>query len=126
MLKEDTMSISDGMLAEFDMEMPNTRKVLERCPEDKYGWKPHDKSFSMGALASHIANMGAWGAMTITNDSFDYAPAGAPPYKEDVYQTRQDLLARFDKTIGDFRAALAGASDADMMKTWSLLAGGQA
>ena len=56
MLKEDTMSISEGMLAEFDMEMPNTRKVLERCPEDKYGWKPHDKSFSMGALASHIAS----------------------------------------------------------------------
>jgi uncharacterized damage-inducible protein DinB len=126
MLREDmTMRISEALLPEFDQEMANTRKVLERCPEDKYGWKPHERSFSMGALATHLANMPEWGAMTISSDSFDYAPPGAPPYKEEPFTSRQALLERFDKTIAAMRTALEGASNEDLMKSWSLLAGGQ-
>lgn len=119
------MSISQAFLSEFDMEMHNTRKVLDRCPEDKYMWKPHEKSFSMGSLATHIANMPEWGAETIAKDSFDYAPVGAPPYKEDPLHSSQDLLDRFDKTVAALRAAIAGASDEHLMKPWSLLAGGK-
>jgi uncharacterized damage-inducible protein DinB len=117
--------IRDALLPEFDHEMANTRKTLERCPEDKFGWKPHPKSFSMASLATHIANMTGWTVDTINKDSFDVAPVGAPPYKEEPAKTRQELLDKFDKNAAAARAALAGASDEDLMKTWSLLAGGQ-
>lgn len=117
--------IRDALLPEFDQEMANTRKTLERCPEDKYGWKPHPKSFSMGSLATHIANMTGWAVDTIEKDSFDIAPPGAPPYKEEPAASRKDLLALFDKNAAAARTALAGASDEHLAKSWSLLAGGQ-
>jgi len=117
--------IRDALLPEFDQEMANTRKTLERCPEDKYGWTPHPKSFSMSALATHIATMTGWAADVIEKDSFDIAPPGAPPYKQDPAASRQELLAKFDTNVSAARAALAGASDEHLAKTWSLLSGGQ-
>ncbi len=105
--------------------MANTRKVLERCPEDKYGWKPHPKSFSMGSLATHIAVMTGWATDVIEKDSFDISPPGAPPYKEEPATSTKDLLAKFDKSVSGARAALAGASDEHLAKNWSLLAAGQ-
>jgi uncharacterized damage-inducible protein DinB len=117
--------IRDALLPEFDQEMANTRKVLERCPVDKYGWKPHAKSFSMGSLATHIANNPGWGVDVIGKDSFDVAPEGAPPYREDAAQSTEDLLAKFDKNAAAMRNALAGASDEHLLAEWSLLAGGK-
>jgi uncharacterized damage-inducible protein DinB len=117
--------IRDALLPEFDQEMAKTRKTLERCPEDHFGWKPHPKSFSMGSLATHIANMTGWAVDVIEKDSFDVAPVGAPPYKEEPAKSREDLLALFDKNAAAARAALANASDEDLAKTWSLLAGGE-
>jgi uncharacterized damage-inducible protein DinB len=118
------MSIAASLLPEFDQEMAGTRKTLERIPADKFNWRPHEKSFTMIALATHIANMCGWGATTIKEPSFDYAPVGGEPYKEEPAVSVADLLAKFDKGAAEFRAALAGASDADMMANWSLLAGG--
>ncbi|HUE21653.1 MAG TPA: DinB family protein [Bryobacteraceae bacterium] len=117
--------IRDALLPEFDHEMANTRKTLERCPEDKFGWKPHPKSYSMASLATHIADMTGWTATTIEKDSFDVAPPGAPPYKQEPAKSRQELLALFDKNAAAARTALAGASDEHLAKTWSLLVGGE-
>jgi uncharacterized damage-inducible protein DinB len=119
------MPINEGLIAEFDQEMANTRKVLERCPEDKYDWTPHPKSFKMGSLATHIVNLPGWGVDTLEKDSFDVAPPGAPPYREEPYKTRAELLAKFDKNVAAGRAALGAASDEHLMKPWSLLAGGE-
>src|SRR6185436_21019633 len=58
--RRETMTIADLLQPEFDEEMATTRRVLERVPEDKFSWKPHDKSFSMGDLASHIVNAIKW------------------------------------------------------------------
>jgi len=120
------MKIADALLPEFDQEMAKTRTVLERCPEEKFGWKPHVKSFSMGGLATHITNMCGWAVDTIAKDSFDVAPPGAPPYKENPATSSKELLERFDKNVAAARAAIAGATDDHYMKPWSLLAGGQA
>lgn len=117
--------IRDALLPEFDQEMASTRKVLERCPEDRFGWKPHPKSFTMGALATHISNMVGWTVDTIEKDSFDVAPPGAPPYKEEPVTSRAELLAKFDKNVTAARAALSGVSDEQLAKSWSLLSGGQ-
>ena len=119
------MRISDSLLPELDQEMAKTRTVLERCPEDKFGWKPHPKSWNMGTLASHIANMPGWAVDTIRKDLFDLAPPGAPPYQEEPVTSSKQLLERFDRNIAAARAALAGAADEDLMKPWTLLSGGQ-
>jgi uncharacterized damage-inducible protein DinB len=119
------MKISESLLPEFDHEMAITHKVLERTPADKFAWKPHPKSFSMGALAAHVANMADWASLTLTSDSFDYAPPGAEPYKTPEFPTTAELVAAFDKSVAQARAALAAADDANMMAPWSLMAGGK-
>lgn len=119
------MSISQALLPEFDQEVATTRKVLERLPEEKYGWKPHEKSMAAGRLASHIAEMGGWGTMTMTTDSFDVAPGGERPYPAANYETKSELLENYDKAMSETRTALAAASDADFMSMWSLLRNGQ-
>ena len=119
------MPIRDGLLPEFDQEMANTRKVLDRCPEEKYGWKPHAKSSTMGALATHVANMIGWAVDTMKKDSFDDAPPGAPPYKEDPVTSHKQLMERFDKNTENARAAIDAATDPQFMAPWSLLMAGQ-
>ena len=119
------MAISDALLPEFDQEMANTRKFLERIPDDKFKFKPHEKSTDMGGLASHIVMMPDWGADTMTKDNFDYAPVGGPAYQMPVLATQKQLLEAFDKNVAKARAALAAGDDAAFMKPWSLLAGGK-
>ena len=93
------MKITDALLPEFDQEMANTRKTLERIPDGKFAWKPHPKSFGMGSLATHIANMVGWTPDTIAKDSFDVAPPGAPPYKEEPATSNKELLDKFDEVM---------------------------
>jgi len=119
------MSIAQSLLPEFDQEMQNTRKALERVPEDKWNWKPHDKSGTVGWLASHLSTLPGWTTMTINTEHLDYAPVGGPAYQPPKIENRKDLLAVFDKESAEARSALAGVSDQDMMKGWTLLAGGK-
>ena len=118
------MAISEALLPEFDQEMANTRKNLERVPEDKLGWKPHEKSGTMGWLATHVAEIPGWAVTAIETDSLDLAPPGGPVYQPRVASTRAEILAIFDKNIAAARAAIAGASDGHLMKPWALLKGG--
>src|SRR3984893_235314 len=101
--------INQALLPEFDMEMANTRKTLERVPDDKLGWKPHEKSMTMGRLAGHLAELPTWGKRTIESDSHDIAPAGAPPQQGLTAKSRQETLETFDKNVASMRAAIAGA-----------------
>jgi len=84
-----------------------SRSALERVPEDKFGWKPHEKSMAMDRLVGHIADMPGWFAHTVDKNSLDVAPAGA------------------DKNVVEGRAAIARASDENRMKTWTLQMGGK-
>ncbi len=118
------MAISDALLPEFDQEMANTRKTLERVPDDKFGWKPHEKSGSMGWLAGHVANLPSWVSMTIGQDSFDLEPKGVRMNPPPAAASRKELLGMFDKNVADARAAIASASDAQLFKPWSLLKNG--
>src|SRR6202011_1038801 len=102
------MTIVQSMLGEFDQEMQNTRKILERVPDDKWNWKPHDKSGTVGWLASHVATLPGWATMTINTEEFDYAPAsGKSSYQTPKTENRKDLLAAFDKESSEAHAALA-------------------
>jgi uncharacterized damage-inducible protein DinB len=105
--------------------MAQTRKTLERVPEDKFKFKPHEKSMEMGALALHIAMMADWGADTLVSDSFDVAPVNGPAYQMPVVNTNAELLALFDKAVERFKTNLAKTENDAMMAQWSLLSGGK-
>ncbi len=119
------MTIGQSMLPEFDEEMQNTRKVLERVPDEKWNWKPHEKSGTVGWLAGHVATMVGLLPVTINTEELDYAPIGGPAFEPPKIDNRKELLAEFDKNVAESRAALAKVSDAEMMKGWKLLAGGK-
>ncbi len=119
------MAIRDSLLPEFDHEMATTRKTLERVPEDKTSWKPHDTSMPLGRLAGHIAEMLGFAATTFRGDSFDFAPPGGTPMKPTIMTSRQQLLDIFDKNVAEARAAISKASDEELMQTWTLLNGGK-
>jgi uncharacterized damage-inducible protein DinB len=119
------MSFSEALLPEFDQEMANTRKTLERVPDGKLTWKPHDKSGSMGWLAGHLASIPSWTAITINQDSLDMAPGGKQMTPPPLPTSTKELLATFDKDVIEARKAIAGATDAHLLKPWSLLNNGQ-
>jgi uncharacterized damage-inducible protein DinB len=116
------MPLNQALLPEFDHEMSNTRKSLERVPDDKLGWKPHNKSMTMGGLASHLATITHWADAIIGQDSFDVS--NAPPQPE--LKSRKEMLDTFDQNTASARKAIAGASDETLMKPWSLLSKGSA
>jgi uncharacterized damage-inducible protein DinB len=118
------MALSQALLPEFDHEMDNTRKTLERVPEDKFDWKPHEKSTPLGGLATHIANLPGWASLTIKQSEFDLAPPGQGPIKVPQATSRQEVLDAFDQNRAAGREALAAASDEQLMGSWSLLSGG--
>ena len=119
------MSLSEMILPEFEHEMTNTRRTLERVPEEKFDWKPHEKSTSLGGLATHLANIPRWTTYTFDKDELDIAPPGEPPFRLEQAKSTADLLAAFDKNVADARATLQGAGDQLWFGNWSLLNGGK-
>ncbi|MGI8733259.1 MAG: DinB family protein [Pyrinomonadaceae bacterium] len=114
------MPLSDALLPEFDLEMANTRKTLERVPTDKLDWTPHAKSMTMGGLATHLSNLPSWTNYTIDEDSLDLAPGGVPLPQATPVTSSAELLEVFDSNVAKARAAIAGASDEDLFKMWAL------
>lgn len=119
------MAISEALLPEFDHEMANARRTLERVPDEKFDWKPHPKSMSLGQLAAHIALLTSWGKVTLDTPNFDVNPPGGQRFQPPALKSRAEILAFFDKSVPETRAAIAAASDEALLKPWSLLNGGK-
>lgn len=113
------MGFADEFLPEFDHEMQTTRALLERAPMDNASFKPHAKSRTLGALASHIANLPAYGAFVVNQSEVDFAPDGKPR-TPDEYHTTSELLAAFDSKVAATRAAIAKMPDSSLRDPWSL------
>lgn len=116
------MSIAQSLLPEFDQEMANTRKTLERVPDNKLDYKPDPKSMSMGVLASHIAEMVGWLPSMMEGPELDIPP----DFKPFLATSSKSLLDTFDKNVAGSRGALAAAGDQALMQEWSLKFGGNA
>ncbi len=120
------MKLSEIFLGEFAHEMISTRKTLERVPEDKFGWKPHEKSMTMGRLAGHVAELPGWARSVVEKDSFDVAPPGGAAFQSFQPKSRQELLSAFEANVEAARKAVASASEEALMARWTLLSGGKA
>lgn len=114
------MAIAASLIPEFDHETATTRRFLEVVPEERAGWKPHPKSFSLGDLAVHIANIPHWGALTLKSAEFDLIGPDGNPWVAAPFTTRDTLLACFDTNRLAAREALAAATDDSLMESWSL------
>ena len=112
------MAMAEHLTAEFDREMPTTRKLLERVPDDKGQWKPHPKSFALGHLAQLVSDMPGW--LTKIARGIDIDLAGGQGYG---FHPTEKLLENFDRNVREGRAALAEFKDADYSAPWTLKMG---
>jgi uncharacterized damage-inducible protein DinB len=115
------MAIRDALLSDYDHEMGTTRKLLERLPEEKLSWKPHEKSMSLGGLATHLSHIPSWGGTILNQPFFDLATA--PPNQPEM-TSRAAILAAFDDTRATVRGWM-DKSDAEYNAPWTLKRDGQ-
>ena len=120
------MDFKQKLIAEYDFETANTRKMLEAIPADAdFAWKPHEKSMSLGRLAGHLSDTtGDWAIHTLTTDKLEF-PEGHKfePY---VPASKEAMLAQYDKQVAEAKAALAAFPDDKWDEHWKFVAGGQA
>jgi uncharacterized damage-inducible protein DinB len=115
------MSIAQSLLAEFETQAAITRRFLERLPEDKLTWKPHNKSMSAGQLAYHLAFVPGGVVRFVQNN-----PAPAPEFASFLQPaSRQEILKTLEESIATVRSVLPKFDDTAMKETWSMVAGGR-
>jgi uncharacterized damage-inducible protein DinB len=115
------MSFSQSLLPEFDEEMKSTRKLLERVPDGKFDYQPHAKSMTLGRLATHVAELPSWLAMTLGHETVEIPTDYAPQ----IAKNRAEVLAIFDKNVADARTRIQAATDEEWNKIWTLKWGGR-
>lgn len=114
------MSFAETFLPEFELEMANTRRLLEVVPAERGAWKPHPKSSSLGELSMHLANLAAWVPLTLERTELDVAPPGGPAFAQRSYTTPAATLKEFDENVARARAAIAAAPDESLRVPWTL------
>ncbi|HTC74126.1 MAG TPA: DinB family protein [Edaphobacter sp.] len=119
-IAQSATSIAESMLAEFEIQASITRKFLERLPEDKLTWKPHQKSLSAGQLAYHLAFVPG-GIVRFTQNN----PAQSSGFNFPQPENCRDVLNALDESIVAVRNLLPKFDDAAMKETWRLISGGQ-
>ena len=115
------MPISDGLIQELTIEAARTRALLERLPEDKLEWKPHDKSMPLGRLATHIAELPGWGKLTLEQDVLDMGEGFTPT----ICDSLAAILETHDKSVAEFEKVLTSTPDDEYAKTWTMKFKGQ-
>jgi uncharacterized damage-inducible protein DinB len=109
------MKLIDSLRTEFEHEAQTTRKHLERLPDDKLEWRPHEKSFTARDLASHIVDLTGWVDSIFNLDELDINPA---TFKEYIAASASDLLNTFDDNVVKGKQVLASVSDETLMQPW--------
>jgi uncharacterized damage-inducible protein DinB len=116
------MAIKDALLPEYDHEMGSTRRLLERVPEGDFGWKPHEKSYTLGQLAGHLANIPNWIPYTCDYAIFDVTSIGDAARPKDPVSVAE-LLATFDANVKKGRSKIDEQTDASLMGMWTFKQG---
>ncbi len=116
------MSTIQMLLKEMENEAATTRKMLERVPDDKFNWKPHEKSMTIEHLTTHIAELPTWVSMVLDTSELDFA---ASPYKRKNISTTRDLLNLFEESLADGKEHLSRATEKQLEPNWTLRNGDQ-
>jgi len=102
---------------ELDHESATTRKMLERIPDDRYDWKPHEKSMTLRQLSAHIAELPTWITMALTTDELDFATM---PYDPPKVDDTKELMALFEQSLQNGYSELKPENEAKMEEPWTL------
>ncbi len=105
------------LLKEMELEAKTTRKMLERVPNDKFDWKPHEKSMTLVRLATHIAELPTWVSMVLTTDELDFAKNAYKPFN---VKNSKELIEHFEKSLSEGKAHLTNATDEELLPNWTL------
>lgn len=111
------MDIIKMFLKEMDKEAATTRKMLACIPDDKYGWKPHEKSMTIEQLSTHIAELPTWISMVVNTSELDFA---ANPYERKEIENTAKLLELFEASLADGKSQLQKATEEQLLETWTL------
>jgi uncharacterized damage-inducible protein DinB len=111
------MDILQLLIKELEEETAITRKMLERVPNDKWDWKPHEKSMPLKSLTVHIAELPSWITMGLTTSELDFAAMDYTP--TDVNNT-SELLKLFEQSVEKGRTSLQNAKEEDLLPTWTM------
>jgi uncharacterized damage-inducible protein DinB len=112
------MSIIDALLQELEQEAQTTRRVLERVPEGRLGWKPHERAMTLGQLALHVATVPGGVAEASTQ-----SPLPVPTFVHPSAATAAELLPALDESIAKARRVLQSMDDAALARTWRVVDG---
>jgi uncharacterized damage-inducible protein DinB len=118
------MELKELFLAQLEQEAAASRKVLDRVPEGRNDWKPHEKSMPMGYLAAMVATMPAWMAVVIERDEFNLDDPANKQFRPKPVSTKAELLKQLDESVKGAREALKGTTEEHLMKSWRFVAGG--
>jgi len=116
------MAIKDALLAELKHESSSTRRMLERVSTDNLMWKPHEKSYTLGRLATHIAQIPGWITRIIDREQFDFA---VNQYKSITAESNEQLMKIFEDTLAENIATLETVSDDSLNNSWTFRRGEQ-
>lgn len=119
-------AIRDALLAELDQELSTTRRVLALVPEAKTGFRPHPKSWTLGELALHVANVLTWLPSTLRTTELDLDPPGGPSFVPPKFESAAATLRAFEQNAHAARTTLATATEAELAVPWTLKKRGQA
>ncbi len=111
------MEIIPMLVTELQNEAQTTRKMLALVPDNKYGWKPHEKSMPMGNLALHLAELSTWVSLTLHTSELDFA---TNPYTLPDIKTNAALLEFHEKNVAASKADLEKTNEEELLKTWTL------
>lgn len=111
------MSLIEMLLKEMNQEAVTTRKFLSAIPEEKLDWQPHQKSMSIRALATHIAELPTWVKLALTTDELDFAAA---PYEPTRVDSVSDLQNLFEKSLDEGRSQLTPDNEGKLQQPWTL------
>ncbi len=121
------MKLTELFLGELEREGKSTRKVLERVPEGKNAWKPHEKSMNLGYLAALVAQMPGWIALMIATEEFDVGDkASSGQFQVKGPESKEALLKLAEESYAKARAALSGTTEEHLNGTWSVKLHGKA
>jgi uncharacterized damage-inducible protein DinB len=124
MPEEKYMKLTDLFLDQLEKETESTRRTLERVPEGRNDWKPHEKSMLLGYLASLVAGMPGWISFMVNQDELDInSPAGVT-FRPPIVSTRRELVQLLDESVAKAREALRNTTDEHLMTNWKFIVGG--
>lgn len=114
------MNLSQLLAEELQNEANNTRKILQQVPEGNNDWRPHEKSFPLGRLATHVAEIPRWVTMILGTPGFDML---ANPLPRHVAQSHAELMEIFESQMTEALANLKAAGDEELLAEWTFRAG---